>query len=104
MSARSAISRPKVGLDSFDSFFHPEKLAVKKAVEERVLAQPITVSPGAKLDPNTATVMQLENVRGIGPVLAGRIIAARPFKSSDDLRKVKGIGPKKYAQLRPYFF
>jgi endonuclease YncB( thermonuclease family) len=104
MTARSLISRPKAGLDSFDAFFHPEKLAVMKAAEERLYAQPVTIAPGAKLDPNTATATELENIRGIGPVLAGRIIAARPFKSSDDLRKVKGIGPKKYAQLRPYFF
>jgi len=104
MTARSLLSRPKVGLDSFDSFFHPEKLAVMKAAEERLYAQPVTVSLGAKLDPNTATAAELENIRGIGPVLAGRIIAARPFKTSDDLRKVKGIGPKKYEQLRPYFF
>jgi DNA uptake protein ComE-like DNA-binding protein len=35
--------------------------------------------------------------------MAARIIAARPFKSADDLKKVSGIGDKKYAQIRPYF-
>jgi competence protein ComEA len=45
----------------------------------------------------------LEDLPGIGPVLAGRIIAARPFKSADDLRKVKGIGDKRYEKLRPFF-
>jgi DNA uptake protein ComE-like DNA-binding protein len=42
-------------------------------------------------------------IPGIGPVMASRIIAARPFKSADDLKKVNGIGNKKYAQMRPYF-
>ncbi len=56
------------------------------------MPQPVSIPPGVRLDPNTATATELENVRGIGPVLAGRIIAARPFKTADDLRKVKGIG------------
>ena len=103
MTARSLISRPKVGLDSFDSFFHPEKLAVMKAAEERLYAQPVAVLPSAKLDINTATAKELENIRGIGPAMAGKIIAARPFKTADHLRKIKGIGKKKYEQFRPYF-
>jgi DNA uptake protein ComE-like DNA-binding protein len=58
--------------------------------------------PG-QIDINTATEKELTTVPGIGHVLAGRIIAARPFRSADDLRKVSGIGDKKYAQMRPYF-
>jgi competence protein ComEA len=34
-------------------------------------------------------------------VLAGRIIDARPFRSVDDLDRVKGIGAKRLAELRP---
>jgi competence ComEA-like helix-hairpin-helix protein len=56
-----------------------------------------------KLDINTATEKELRLIPGIGPVMAGRIIAARPFKSADDLKKVSGIGDKKYDQIRPYF-
>jgi competence protein ComEA len=58
--------------------------------------------PG-KIDINTATEKELRTVPGIGPVMAAHIIAARPFRSADDLRKVSGIGEKKYAQMRPYF-
>ena len=56
-----------------------------------------------KLDVNTAAEKQLRDLPGIGPVLAQRIIAARPFRSADDLKKVNGIGDKKYDQIRPYF-
>jgi len=56
-----------------------------------------------KLDVNTATEKELRLIPGIGPVMAGRIIAARPFRSADDLKKVSGIGDKKYDQIRPYF-
>jgi DNA uptake protein ComE-like DNA-binding protein len=56
-----------------------------------------------QIDINTATEKELTTVPGIGHVMAARIIAARPFRSADDLRKVSGIGDKKYTQIRPYF-
>ena len=56
-----------------------------------------------KIDINTATEKELITVPGIGHVMAARIIAARPFRSADDLKRVSGIGDKKYAQIRPYF-
>jgi DNA uptake protein ComE-like DNA-binding protein len=56
-----------------------------------------------KIDINTATEKELRMIPGIGPVMAARIIAARPFRSPDDLKKVNGIGEKKYVQMRPYF-
>jgi DNA uptake protein ComE-like DNA-binding protein len=56
-----------------------------------------------RIDINTATEKELKMVPGVGQVIASRIIAARPFRSADDLRKVNGIGAKKYAKIRPYF-
>ena len=60
-------------------------------------------TPLGKIDINTATEKELTTVPGIGHVMAARIIAARPYRSADDLRRVSGIGDKKYAQIRPYF-
>ena len=60
-------------------------------------------TPLGKIDINTATEKELTTVPGVGHVMAARIIAARPFRSADDLKKVSGIGDKKYAQIRPYF-
>jgi len=59
--------------------------------------------PLGNIDINTATEKELTTVPGIGHVTAARIIAARPFRSADDLKRVSGIGEKKYAQIRPYF-
>jgi DNA uptake protein ComE-like DNA-binding protein/endonuclease YncB( thermonuclease family) len=56
-----------------------------------------------RIDINSATEKELRMIPGIGPVMAARIIAARPFRSADDLKKVSGIGDKKYAKIRPYF-
>jgi competence protein ComEA len=64
-------------------------------------------SPGAKtsstrekIDINTADVATLASLPGIGPEIAQRIVAARPFKSIDDLDRVKGIGPERLEQIR----
>jgi DNA uptake protein ComE-like DNA-binding protein/endonuclease YncB( thermonuclease family) len=60
-------------------------------------------TPLGKIDINTATEKELTTVPGIGHVMAARIIAARPFRSADDLKRVSGIGDKKYVKIRPYF-
>jgi competence ComEA-like helix-hairpin-helix protein len=51
-----------------------------------------------RININTASVEQLDNIIGIGPTLAQRIIDARPFSSVDDLARVKGIGNGKTLQ------
>jgi hypothetical protein len=49
---------------------------------------------------NTASEQDLEKLTGIGPVLAQKIIVARPFSSLDDLIKVSGVGQIKLAQIK----
>jgi competence ComEA-like helix-hairpin-helix protein len=66
-------------------------------------SHPKEKTPLGKIDINTATEKELTTVPGIGHVMAARIIAARPFRSADDLKRVSGIGDKKYEQIRPYF-
>jgi competence protein ComEA len=59
-------------------------------------------SPQGLHDLNTATEKELQSIKGIGPVLAARIIAGRPYKTVNDLLEVKGIGPKRLEKIRPY--
>ena len=55
---------------------------------------------------NTATSTELQQVPGIGPVTAEKILKMRklhgPFKSVNELRAIKGIGPKRLAKMKPY--
>lgn len=60
---------------------------------------------GAVIDLNTATETVLDGLPGVGPVLAGRIVAWRQehgaFRSVDELGEVSGIGDATLARLRP---
>ncbi|MFI9593019.1 helix-hairpin-helix domain-containing protein [Nonomuraea sp. NPDC052265] len=59
----------------------------------------------AILDLNSATPDQLEELPGVGEVLAARIAEFRTahggFTSVDQLREVSGIGAKKYEEIKP---
>jgi hypothetical protein len=44
---------------------------------------------------------ELEGLPGFGPVIARRIIEGRPYRSAEDLERVKGIGPKRLEEIRP---
>ncbi len=51
---------------------------------------------------NTASIALLTHVSGIGPKLAGNIVAYRdqngPFPTREDLRQVSGMGPRSFEQ------
>ncbi len=60
----------------------------------------------ALIDINRATAKEFERLPGIGPQIAGRIVAYREqngaFKRIEDITKVRGIGPKTLERLRPH--
>jgi competence protein ComEA len=61
--------------------------------------------PPVVVDINHASAAELERLPRVGPALALRIIAWReahgPFRSLEDLRHVRGIGPATAALLAP---
>ncbi len=53
---------------------------------------------GKPMPPSQA---DLEALHGIGPVIARRIIEGRPYRSVEELDRVKGIGKKRLEEIRP---
>jgi competence protein ComEA len=72
-------------------------------------AAPADSAPAAppaagRVNLNAAGAEELDTLPGIGPVLAGRIVEFRarngPFRSVDELRAVRGVGPRLLERLR----
>ena len=69
-------------------------------------APPVEIAAGSSasatvVNPNTATAAELQQLPGIGPKLAERIIAHRPYARAEDLRKVPGIGAITLQRIKP---
>jgi DNA uptake protein ComE-like DNA-binding protein len=70
-----------------------EELEDEQELEEDELEENDKESVVCPVNINTASAKELQAITGVGPVIASRIIAARPFSSLNELStKVKGIG------------
>ncbi len=77
-----------------------------------ILSLLVTASSAKKKPPpkpvniNTATSEELQQVPGIGPATAEKILQMRKsygaFKSVDDLLAIRGLGPKRLEKMRKY--
>lgn len=62
------------------------------------------VAQGNLININTADEKELQNLKGVGPVIAGRIVEYRTnngaFQSIEDIKKVRGIGAKTFEKMK----
>lgn len=89
------------------AFLPPDTaVLVKKRAAKKTngLAREVSLAKSSFVYLNSAGKSELCQIKGIGPVLAGRIIQYRKdngkFSSIDELEGVKGIGPKTVAKLK----
>jgi competence protein ComEA len=71
----------------------------------RASGKKVLPAPGS-IDLNKATAEDLQKLPGVGPSTAQKILAFRAqagrFTSIEQMMDVKGIGPAKFAKMRPY--
>ncbi len=53
-----------------------------------------------QVDINSAPVEELDKIKYIGTVRAQEMLTLRPFSSVDDMHRIKGIGPKRLAEIK----
>ncbi len=94
MASRPLSAGTLLSILVFGLLFPQSLLGTKKKPPER----PVNL--------NTATSEQLQQVPGIGPATAGKILQMRktygPFKSVDDLLAIRGLGAKRLEKMRKY--
>ena len=75
----------------------------RRAARERAAREPRrdAVTPEAPLDVNRASAPELARLPGLGPVLAVRIVQARPFAALDELARVPGLRRATLERVRP---
>ena len=79
-------------------------VALAAALASQVLAAPAVDGP--KVNINTASAADLQFLPRVGPAIAQRIVEFREangaFKAAEELMRVKGIGEKTFALIKPY--
>lgn len=115
--SRVADALQKAGGPAADALLDNLNLAAKLKDGEKIMVPrsvpgdggvaggaPANSGPGGPVNINTAGRSELEELPGVGPSLADRIIRHREkngqFSSVDELDEVEGIGPRKLEALR----
>ena len=89
-----------------------EHYIIPKIGEENIISQDISVNnidtikneQTSKININTATIEELDNLPGVGEATANKILNYRQengmFKSIEEIKNVNGIGEKKYIDIK----
>jgi DNA uptake protein ComE-like DNA-binding protein len=94
-SAETSLLNPAAQLEDGEQLLVPGK-----AVTNAMPLAKTKVIRGERINLNTASLAQLEELPGVGPKFAARLIAGRPYSGFEDVDRVKGVGPKMLEKLK----
>lgn len=92
------------GIWAFSDAAGIAELRAEEREEGRQLRQVFEGESSGPVDLNKASQGELQGLPGVGPVLAERIIEARPFDSVEDLVRVRGISENLLRQIQESIF
>jgi competence protein ComEA len=76
--------------------------AAGKSVSKKPSKAAKKLTPGQRININSASKEDLQALPGIGPSKAQAIIDGRPYDKAEDIMKVKGIKQKTFDKLKDY--
>jgi len=100
-----ALATQLARVDSLRSKAQRGRTAAGTRSAARGRAKLAALAPGAPVDLDRAGAAEVEQLPGIGRIVAARIVANRdsfgPFGSLEELQRVRGVGPGLAERLRP---
>ena len=82
-------------------------IPAKEIIFQEVAAAPnksLNFAQGNLININTADEKELQKIRGVGPVIASRIVEYRnsngSFKTIEEIKKVRGIGERTFEKMK----
>lgn len=82
-----------------EALFHSARV-LRDGEQLFIPAQATTDAPLVSI--NRASVTELQTLPGVGPVMAQRIVAGRPYSALEDLLAISGIGEKTFARFAAF--
>lgn len=82
-----------------EALFHPARV-LRDGEQLYIPSQASTDAPLVSI--NSASLAELQTLPGVGPVMAGRIVAGRPYSALEQLLGVSGIGEKTFARFAAF--